>query len=991
MKKFSYLIVCIVFMFSFYDNVFGKVCTSDTYTCKTGNGIDIGDTPVILYENKKSDTIQPSGTCSANSIAEDNAPVAYDDIYIDNDDGNQYNPCKYECYKQHKIMVLVDHSNSMGKDKKIQQARKMLGKIAKAAGDNDLIKVCYFGGCLNNIKGANSNGWFNPKNANSVEDAKSKLDIGKENTDFVAAFQKAEKVFDGVENYIPVVFFLTDGYPTEIDSDDNSEDRALGYMSSARYAYRSVKALVDLSEFLKTRNYKNPYAKANAKIITVGIGFDGSDPFARYILQPNSTNYNGLVSGASNNEARKLRSLLDGNYTQAEVVANVCSFPDKGGVVSGNVTVNDLEHKDKNCIATRKVTRYRNVEKQDQRWCTNLNGVKKNITDWPAEKVQRRCKKGSKYWTYKTVQEAYEVEECYKYKQKHRINFTNLPFNFNNKDDKQIVKDNGICFFGVDDPSNIEFNMKENGKVVTLTEGKDYNKYPYNGNKYKGKYRYVLDGDFYLKHPNAEYRLVWNESSPDDEKRNSNARLTTYTVGGKLAKYNNDVVLRSYLGSDIESFASTISGYSVVNETVDESLFTKKRRYTKSINNSIDKTVSLNGNYYIRENGIYKRVSLSVPVLIKENMSFSAGDNLKAGITVDAGRGFSIGANATVKSTISWYYRYFANVSGSGNNITPSNPIVYVGGKKYTMNDIYVNTSGTGLSNLDSLVWDVIKSDYISDISSTIASSYKTVDSNNKDDTNFIMPLSVERENGCNGTVSNSNSNGSNKSCVVTYKISQPKAYFDNESGKYFYGYNDLYENSDIYTSEDDFSGEVNEDIINPYKYYIPSKYPKGSVPFRIVASSFSSIGLSNFSVDTSCTVNVGEDWNEVKPSYRTIDVNEPFPKASGQYNLIPLNWRDWYCNSGTGNNCNVNSTNKQRLANSYTNLNYEIKLDESKLTNIKSNTKNNGGYTILGDGNTTGMEYTGVSNFVTSYFTSYTTSDNFCKLGRFDESCDKW
>lgn len=975
LKKFSYLIVCIVFMFSFYDNVFGDVCPN--YSCPTGNGIDNGDTPVILYENKRSNTIQPSGTCSANSIAGDNTPLATENIYLDKDDGNQYNPCKYECYKQHKIMVLIDHSNSMGKENKVALARRMLGKIAKAAGDNDLIKVCYFGGCLTNIKGANSSGWFNPKNANSVEDAKSKLGVGKENTDFVAAFQRAEKVFDGVENYIPVLFFLTDGYPTQIDSDDDSEDRALGYMSSARYAYRSVKALVDLSNFLKNRNYKNPYAKANAKIITVGIGFDGSDPFARYILQPNSTNYNGLVSGSSNNESRKLRSLLDGNYTQAEVVANVCSFPDKGGVVSGNVTVNDLEHKDENCISTKMETRYRNVQKKDQQFCTNQNDVLKNITDWTKERKNEKCKAGTRYWTYKTVQEAYQVEVCDKYKQRHRINFTNLPFNFTAIDDKQIIKDNGICFYGVDNPNNVEFKMKENGKVVTLTEGEDYNKDKYNGNKYNGTYRYVLNGNFYLSHPNAEYRLVWEGNSTD-----LNARLTTYTVGGNLAKYNNGVVYASYLGSDIDAFASTIGRYSVVTEDIDESLFNKTTRYTKSINNSVDKNVSLSlsGDYYIRENGIYKRVGLYVPVLIKENMSFSAGDNLKAGITVDAGRGFSIGANATVKSTISWYYRYFANVSGSGNNITPSNPIVWANGKKYTTNDIYTDTRGTNLSNLDLLVWNNIKNSYISDASSSIVDYYKTVDSNDVDDSNFTMPLSVDRENRCTGMVYNANL-GSGNNCTITYKISQPIGCYDDIDDEFVYG-SDCDQNNDSYNIE------------RPNQYFIPFDHEIGDRYVNINGVYGSVQGVS-FNINNSCKLTVGNGTIMKYPdklTYRTIDVEDPFPKSNNELSKIAVNWREWYCSNSdnSSGNCAIDNQNKMRLANSYNSsrLLYSVNLNDSVIDDIVSDTNSGNYYYSFGS-----LEKSGVSSFVNnqSLFTITNATNSYCELGEFSESCDQY
>ena len=185
-------------MFSFYDNVFGDVCSN--YSCPTGNGIDNGDTPVILYENKVTNTIQPSsGTCGSSSIARDNAPLKTETIYTDKDDGNQYNPCKYECYKKNKIMVLIDHSNSMGRNNKMEKLDEMLDEIAKAAGANDQMKICYFDGCLTR--------WFSPKNSSLLRQAKNKLSVGKDNTDFVGAFNTAKAEFRDIENFIPVVFF----------------------------------------------------------------------------------------------------------------------------------------------------------------------------------------------------------------------------------------------------------------------------------------------------------------------------------------------------------------------------------------------------------------------------------------------------------------------------------------------------------------------------------------------------------------------------------------------------------------------------------------------------------------------------------------------------------------------------------------------------------------------------------------------------------------
>lgn len=968
LKKISYLILGFILMFSFYDNVFGDVCPN--YSCPTGNGIDNGDTPVILYENKVTNTIQPSGTCGSSSIAEDNTPLETKTIYIDKDDGNQYNPCKYKCYLKNRIMIVIDPSKSMSN--KFEKVQNMIREIANKAGSDDQIKICYFEGaakCLNNNK------WIA---ANKVEKVIKDMTIGRKNTDFVAAFETASKILNDIDDYVPKVFFLTDGYPTEIDSGDNSDDRALGYMSSARYAYRSVKALYSLYNSLKTANYKNPYAKANAEIITVGIGLDPNEPFARYILQPNSTNYGKLgTDGRNNNEARKLKSLLDGNSKQIEIVANVCSYPEKGGVVSGIADIRPMDGTggtSYQCLNEGTRTEY---VTERHRFCTNNNGVEVDIEKkiakgkWTEGDISKKCKSSV---SHKNVSVAKEVKYCIKYKQRHRIIFSSLPFNKSGY--KSTIRQNGICFFGVDNSNNIELKMKKpNGQVVTLTEGegKDYFIRSI-GNKYGGKYMYVLYGDVYLDNPNAEYRLVWVGDSQELD-----ARMVTYDHTG-ISKYNNSVVIRSYLGDSIDGLTSVIGGYSSVTETKDEDLFDKKTRYTKSINNSVAKKVSLSGNYYIRENGVYKRVSLSVPILIKENMSFSAGDNLKAGITVDAGRGFSIGSGANITSTISWYYRYFANVSGSGNNITPSNPIVWANGKKYTTYDIYTDTRGTNLSNLDLLVWNNIKNSYISDASSSIVDYYKTVDSNDVDDSNFTMPLSVDRENRCTGMVYNANS-GSGNNCTITYKISQPIGCYNDVERKFVYG-DDCDQNNDSYNIE------------QPNQYFIPFDHKIGD-RYVNISGVYGSVQGVSFNINNSCklTVNNGTIMKYPdKLTYRTIDVEDPFPKSNNELSKIAVNWREWYCSNSdnSSGNCAIDNQNKMRLANSYNSsrLLYSVNLNDSVIDDIVSDTNSGNYYYSFGS-----LEKSGVSSFVNnqSLFTITNATNSYCELGEFSESCDQY
>ena len=226
LKKFSYLFVCIVFMFSFYDNVFAKICSS-TPNCGSNERRDAG-APVANYVNTCGNDNGQNGSCNVSNNASISSEKI-DTIYIDPENGNKFNPCYYECYKKRKVLIMIDDSNSMAKSK-IEKTKDAIESIAKAMTlEGDKLKVCYFlSGCL-------TDGWIAPSHVNDVI-----KDVGRgnKNTNFVEAYDKVENVFkNSSDDHIPVLFFITDGYPTE------NKTNGLGYLSSARYAYQAANRL----------------------------------------------------------------------------------------------------------------------------------------------------------------------------------------------------------------------------------------------------------------------------------------------------------------------------------------------------------------------------------------------------------------------------------------------------------------------------------------------------------------------------------------------------------------------------------------------------------------------------------------------------------------------------------------------------------------------------------------------------------------------------
>lgn len=105
--------------------------------------------------------------------------------------------------------------------------------------------------------------------------------------------------------------------------------------------------------------------------------------------------------------------------------------------------------------------------------------------------------------------------------------------------------------------------------------------------------------------------------------------------------------------------------------------------------------------------------------------------------------------------------------------------------------------------------------------------------------------------------------------------------------------------------------------------------------------------GTWNDSID-GCEINVYPIMDSPSVIYRPIDLNNPFPNRNAG-----INWYDWY---------NV-TRNRERLENTYSDLDYTARLDNTTISKIKNYNKNNN-YLDWDSINKT----TGKSSFVTEY-----------------------
>ena len=390
---------------------------------------------------------------------------------------------------------------------------------------------------------------------------------------------------------------------------------------------------------------------------------------------------------------------------------------------------------------------------------------------------------------------------------------------------------------------------------------------------------------------------------------------------------------------------------------------------------------NINGSYYIK-------VDVGANVLFNQNASFAFG-SIDYGNSLDyvrAGKGFGLGTT-TYNNIVTWmvaehvdgkpYYNY---------------SYTYYNNSCQPVDDYDINTAGqygyydskTGefknTNNLADASLHAINKAAKGNINISVVSNikFKSCDSNDSSSCSVTSPNTV---------VDGSWSPNSSSEEDFNYNISGNNA---KRGAKITNSYQYKLANSYVIVTGDDagkaeyineITGEIADKIATGQKFYVDYKWNyNNKLPFNLINNDPSFLNFMDWSLNGTCDVNVKDGYykyadgdDEIKGfayKYRSISVNEPFPK--GKENA-PVNWKDWI----------AVSSNETRISNTYNNgIKYSIIINKNDLASI-------GGINYIGL-----IDYSsdGTSKFVNDRFnTKQNASYSYCGLGFFSADCDKY
>lgn len=904
-KKYSCFIFCFVMFFAFQSNVLGKKIDGYERDCE-GN-------VVPMIENKIGSPNVDTGNCTFNVNSKKQIIDNPIKITVPATCTSTTTPGKRVTRN---IILIIDNSGSMTQGNKKSNVRKIFKTIAKQMQSGDKLKIRYFrdGGVG---KDYNWNDLQDEKKINRKAELvlKKGEKFGKKNvslvtgtnTNFVDAIEDVNKWIKRQVNSdtnVPIVYFITDGYPTE------ENDKKLGYASSAQYFYGAANAFNTLKKTL------GKYT--NAKFVTIGLGLDKSSSMAvKYLLNPNKENKDALSklkkNSSSNIEDYKFYQWISGQKIsnknlKKEFIFSVASNPD---------------------IA---MTGYSSVSSDGKEFTFNELSILDSLSDSDRDTIN---KKG----------------------------FVIGPIETTSK-------------------SNVEF-VKAGKQKIT-----NFNWIP---NFVKGKSFIELSGDNYNKLKNKKLVVkLKNKNLVADYKIGVEKKPKVVDLNGMVKAYYK-INAKSDIGSielnDIarwvhegEKKDNGVTGGNTVIQTV------------RTHNGISEKhTLSLKGNFYVKDydmisgnSNIIKVNQIQVEYLIDTSYEFIPGSLNESDNTAYSGGGFKF-QNIKMQTRSIWYYKYYA-----ATNI-PMIQYQKSDGKWYNINydAVYEDRemSKKKFENVNSL-WDKIDEEVTSIISKkTFGVKFQTVDSNDPDneDSDVLTddtPISFTKTNPTSSDYDTYYNIG------MEYKVKE--SCFKNEK----FSYSNC--SSDSLTSQ--FFGEKYA-YIDPYNryYFVPFGYKKDKVNVTV------DFGIKDYSTVCKIALNNGNPCSnnnnnnssiEEQVSYRSIDKDNPFPRAANKYYSIPLNWRSWYCDSSISKvKCESNVQNQRRLSNSYFGGIYYSKDYKSQdLTQIANDTRDNPNNYYSSWAN---IDQSGNSSSIGSKSTDIIDKkfrgsiSSYCPLGSFKSECD--
>lgn len=856
--------------------------------------------------------------------------------------------------KSRSILLLIDNSYSMNEDWKKKEVRRVFREIARQMEDNDKIYIKYFRNhenCGADECGGNplSKSELNtPQKIKNVskkilvysgdnKPCKNSLCYGTATYSAEALTKASNFVQRKVKKTVPVVIFITDGYPTAYKS-NRGENFELGYLSSARHYYKFAVAMKELKEQfdnLKTGKNANTYIKNGIytpKFVTVGLDVDGdSDLSVKYLLSTTkearenikTTAFNGRTVVPRYREDAKFYNLLnrsENSDPKYEITFSIASNPDLGVVgASPSDEAKSVKFEDLSNISNKD-----KAEKAGFAFGPIKKGVAKSVTY--SEKV-------GESWKEKTLTITKgmrrELSDGYK-----RYEIIVIDYR---KGIWQTIRSNKKI--------KINLNKKVSESLMSYNLGKD----------------------------------------------NIGSSLDGFVAKSYLSKNNGDISL-----NDIQEILKI--------DKEKEDTTPSKISYKKVIHNGLSsdkKTISL-GEGYVRhcdslknndQECEIKHVKVQAVYMVDASINFDSGTLKNNGTAYSPGLGFEF---QNLKTTVSqiWYFTGYADENKKV-------PIVEYQASdsnnwyKINFDSVYKDDKLSAKFITREKLWQTINDKVLEDIKnnkSVLNINYKTVDSNSSEGNLISIDKKIDSDfSGVTTTIDSDGDTLYNLTKIDKIKKSCIK-------GENFEYVDDAC--SIGYTATDEYAGENFSYIKEGERYYfIPFGYKQKNVDVNI------GININGASLSTTCSISVDPTGKPCSPneedseprsveeqvSYRSIDVSNPFPRASRQYYRIPINWRNWYCTGvGTSNGCVENKNNINRLKGSYANIYYSGDYDSDKLTSIAKDTLNSSNNYYSSWENIdveTGKSKALDDNFIKQQFSN--SAPSYCPLGSFDKKCD--
>ncbi len=750
------------------------------------------------------------------------------------------------------IVILLDISSSMKNDNKqnnvVNAVNNMIDTLAGLVRNYSLdfqVNVCKFGhnyfGC-SDFKTISSN--LSANSSLKLSSSKYFVEFGSGNelsgqaTYIQYGLYRAGEYLRGMSNNnAPMVILVTDGYPTKANSSilrstSMTADNTFNNMTSARYAYYTLRQLINLRSVLDTKA-SSVGRSGQAKILTYNVNsLIANDAFSNFVLNPNSSTKNALDDNVSK-EAYSLYQMVNGQSVY-ESFAGVWMKEDYG-VYRGDPDDNTVTFTfDKNVYSGLSADVIKSslrfffpsgsnddVKKIEVKFYKNNQSTVDTLCDSSARCSSSGSDSGFKY--FKLGNFSWESG-----------NYTRFA---------NCLSGDGTC----------NYNKVE--VVFTISDSLTYTRYdslalPSNlvNNSFSGSA--------------SDFENVFSDSVKNE------VCQETEEIVVEEETYRDDVSKYEYNNCSSKGVSISSLYYKV---TADDEYYSTR-----------------DGNNPISEGRCIKVDSNRLEYIMTEDLIFNVGTLNSIG-SIYAGGGFSW-ADTQVENNIYARFKYLYSDGGItkpvftsiglsaydllGNSVTKS----YVG-----ISELYSDSScrtSVTMDDLDSAMRSSISENITKDTTAgTIASAFETVDSNDASVSNDVIDFSV---------VSPSYELSYSSSDLL-YSTTRSLSY---SLGWYRACLSDDGRTVSYTTAPTCDEKEVDGGFLR----YTSLNQPDGEYYVSINNKNFSSVDGIEFEINISCPVNVvqilyddpGDDGDlEVAYTYRSIDHNNPFPKG-----VIPFNWQ---------------------------------------------------------------------------------------------------